>query len=244
MTTFEKCRFIRDLLVRRAAEVMTYQNWSHEFASQQIRDVPTDILTRYPELSGIQPSELTDAECESLGFGRWSQENPMRLIPLWLLPFLADEIKTTSISGGAVLRKADMDNDNRFGCLAYGIMPADSTPDIDTDPSNGGETLSWLGGRLLARLRDDHAAQIDKIMDERRWIPVEERLPAVGARVLILWDACEHEIAIYTSDAYWAVLAKNIPTNRVTHWMPLPKIPPERTPELPPVSAYATEVQQ
>jgi hypothetical protein len=125
MTTFEKCQVVRRVIMNRTAEVMSYANWEDDFAVRRIREIPADLLKQSPELGGIQPSELTDAECDNLGFSRWSEENPIRLIPLWLLPFLADEIKTTSISGNDVFRKADMDDDNRFGCLAYGVLPCD-----------------------------------------------------------------------------------------------------------------------
>lgn len=124
MTTFEKCQTIRKLIVNRAAEVMCYTMWSDEFAAKQIREIPDVLLERHPELGKIQPSELTEEECNSLGFGQWNADNPMRLIPIWLFPFLADEIQTTCIDGSSVLRKADMDNDHRYGCLAYGIMPS------------------------------------------------------------------------------------------------------------------------
>jgi hypothetical protein len=127
LTTFEKCRLIREIIIRKAAEVMTYTNWSADFALNYIREIPTDLPGRHPELelTGIQPAELTDAECSSLGFGRWTSDSPMRLIPLWLLPFLADEIQTTCISGKETFRRDQIDNDNRFGCLAYGIVPCD-----------------------------------------------------------------------------------------------------------------------
>jgi hypothetical protein len=130
VTTFEKCQVIRRVIVNRAAEVMAYTNWEAAFAVQQIRDIPADLLSQNPELGDIQPSELTDAECESLGFCRWSKENPMRLIPLWLFPFLAGDVKTATIDGEVVMCKADMDNDHRFGCLAYGVVPCDVKRDI------------------------------------------------------------------------------------------------------------------
>ena len=120
MNTYEKCRRIRKAIVNRAAEVIAYDNWAADFAARQIREVP-DVLRQEPELTGIQPCELTSEQCDELGFGTWSEDNPMRLIPLWLFPFLADEITTTCISGSVVHRREDMDNDVRFGCIAYGV---------------------------------------------------------------------------------------------------------------------------
>lgn len=125
MNVFEKCCRIRSVLVARAAEVMIYDNWSDEYAAKTLRNIPADLRDGIPDLFGVQPSELTDDECTSLGFGRWSEGNPMRLIPLWLLPFLADDVASTCIDGSSVMRRVDMDSDNRGGCLAYGIVPAD-----------------------------------------------------------------------------------------------------------------------
>jgi hypothetical protein len=59
-----------------------------------------------------------------LGFGKMTEESPMWLIPLWLLPFLPDIIETECINGTkSVLKKSEIDNDERFGCLAYGVYP-------------------------------------------------------------------------------------------------------------------------
>jgi hypothetical protein len=123
VTTFEKCQRIQRVIVNRAAEVMSYKRWGDDFAAKQIREIPEFLIKRNPELGQIQPAELTSDECDRLGFCRWSEENPMRLIPLWLLPFLAEEVKTTCIDGSSVLLKSEMDDDNRGGCLAYGITP-------------------------------------------------------------------------------------------------------------------------
>lgn len=124
MNTFQKCQMIRSIIVNRAAGIMVYTNWNDDFAVKQIRNIPDMLLSENPELGQIQPSELTTDQCDSLDFGKWSEKNPIRLIPLWLFPFLADDVKTTCIDGSDVLRKSDMDNDSRFGCLAYGITPS------------------------------------------------------------------------------------------------------------------------
>jgi hypothetical protein len=126
MNTFEKCQSIRRIIVNRAAEVIAYQGWDNDFAAKQIRDLPKEIkrMKGGKEVFGIQPAELTEEQMVDLGFGRWSKENPMRLIPLWLLPFLAEEIDCECIDGEKkLLKKSDMDNDNRGGCLAYGVIP-------------------------------------------------------------------------------------------------------------------------
>jgi hypothetical protein len=64
-------------------------------------------------------------------------------------------------------------------------------------------------------------------LDRRRWIPVAERLPDEGERVLA-WDNDfnESEVAIYYAHDGWGCDA-SISLN-VTHWMPLPAPPTAR----------------
>ena len=120
MTTYENCKTLRRCIVNRAAEVMSYTNWSDEFAAKQIREIPAAL----EKIGKVNIAELTADQMDDLGFGRWSKENPMRLIPLWLYPFLPDEIEIECIDGEKTrLKKSEMDTDHRYGMLAYGILP-------------------------------------------------------------------------------------------------------------------------
>ena len=124
MTTYELCKAIRRRIVNRAAEVMNYTSWDHEFAANEIRTIPAKIMAD-EAFEPIRLEELTAEQMDDLGFGMWSEENPMRLIPLWLFPFLPEEINCGCIDGeNGKLKKSEMDNDHRFGSLAYGVMPA------------------------------------------------------------------------------------------------------------------------
>ena len=126
MNTYEKCQAIRRIIVNRAAEVMAYPNWSNEFAAKEIREIPKSIkkMKDGKSLFNIQPSDLTDAQMTELGFGRRCKNSPIRLIPLYLFHFLADEIDIECINGKKqTMKKSKMDSDHRFGCLAYGIVP-------------------------------------------------------------------------------------------------------------------------
>lgn len=128
MNTYEKCCSIRRMLLNRTAEVMVYNNWSNDFATKQIREFPSDVkkMNEGEKLFNIQPLELTKSQMQELGFGKWSDETQMMLIPLWLFPFLAEKIETECIDGEKKLTtKSEMDTDNRFGCLAYGVLPSD-----------------------------------------------------------------------------------------------------------------------
>jgi hypothetical protein len=129
MNTYEKCCSIRHMILTRAAEVMNYE-WDAEFSKKNVKEFPDDLKNRMNtkgnDFFNIQPSELTRKEMDNLDFGKWSKDDPMRLIPLWLFPFLAEEIETKDIDGEGELKKEDMDTDHRFGCLAYGVLAKDN----------------------------------------------------------------------------------------------------------------------
>ena len=57
------------------------------------------------------------------------------------------------------------------------------------------------------------------------WIPVMERLPEVGKRVIVARKDKEPEQGIYLGvNGWWKVFGAN--TKAITHWMPMPE-PPE-----------------
>lgn len=123
MNTYEKCCAVRDALLRRIGEVIVYDNWSAEFVVEYCRGLPDDAEKFSFDVFGIQPAELTEEQCISLGFKKFSKNSAGYLIPIWLYPFLADEIHIHGIDGGQVCSKKGMDTDNRFGMLAYRIFP-------------------------------------------------------------------------------------------------------------------------
>lgn len=123
LTTFELAKVLRDRLTTAAAEVACY-DWSPEFCKSNIKD----HVERIQQADGffrIDPNDLTAVEMDALGFGKWSEESTLRLIPLWMHPYLANEFRGGSISGEEreMLKREDIDTDHRFGCLAYGVFP-------------------------------------------------------------------------------------------------------------------------
>lgn len=85
--------------------------------------------------------DLTDLKSEDalkLGFGIWDEKTNLHLIPFYLYDFLEYGQTLTSINGeqkvvkpgynGGLPSEPDsnpdyIDNDHRFGCLAYGYHP-------------------------------------------------------------------------------------------------------------------------
>lgn len=57
-----------------------------------------------------------------------------------------------------------------------------------------------------------------------RWIPVSDRLPKVGMRVIVCRDEGKVEQGIFLgASGFWKVFGAN--TKKVTHWQPLPEPP-------------------
>lgn len=128
MTTFAKCKIIRSFILRRAAEVMAYTSWSTEFAASEIRNIPKDLIRSCVgfEVDNLNPSDLTAEEMKDLDFGVWSKDKPFRLIPLWLLPFLTENLYVCDFKGVfSHVKKSELNNDNRCGCIAFGVLPKD-----------------------------------------------------------------------------------------------------------------------
>ncbi len=96
--TSEIAKHILQIIITRAAASMNYTNWSADYVASQIREIP-EMIKKTNWFVPINPADLTEAEMRELGFGKWSEEDPMFLIPLWLFPFLPAEVDCGSISG-------------------------------------------------------------------------------------------------------------------------------------------------
>ena len=118
MPTFEKCRVIRTFILRRASEVLVYENWSEGFAVDWLRGVvqvcKEDKKTNFFD---INPSDLTLEQVLLLGFLKFGENQ--YLVPLWLYPFLNEELTLTCIDGTPITKKTEIDTDNRSGMLGY-----------------------------------------------------------------------------------------------------------------------------
>lgn len=132
LTPFEQAQEVRRSMALAASDAVIYRSWPDDFRLSQIRDKNERLrqLCR-----GIPLDGLTDAECDALNFGRWSAETPLRLIPVWLYPHLRYGETVHSFTGREVVVGTDytnpdtdgyVDNDARFGCLAFGIFPSDA----------------------------------------------------------------------------------------------------------------------
>jgi len=71
-------------------------------------------------------------------------------------------------------------------------------------------------------------SEIDRLRDERRWIPVEERLPPDNVAVLVNHDGGGVEMAFRERGRWFVSHAGfSVPDCSYTHWQPLPAPPSE-----------------
>ena len=75
---------------------------------------------------------------------------------------------------------------------------------------------------LIAKLNhaDEQIERLVEAAEERRWIPVTERLPSEDSFTLI-FTAYGHAGVCYFTNDWWGGYDKN----GITHWMPLPTPP-------------------
>lgn len=124
MTAYEQCVRIRHTLLTRMSEVLAY-SWDQAFARDYVLST-ISVIKNSKWYAPVDVNDLTSDECDALMFSKSSYKgNPvkLRLLPLWLLPFLADELEAYSITGEKVTQRYQIDNDNRAGYLAFGILP-------------------------------------------------------------------------------------------------------------------------
>lgn len=162
-TTYMLCKRIQNMLTTTIAEIFTYrEHWSQDFSYTSILDRYSNEINAIGQV--IDPNDLTLKEMTSLGFTRYD-ESGLMLIPLYLHPFLAKQFDNRCIDGETINAPTnDMDTDNRFGMLAFGVDP--KMPDIDTkindavgyilDGSNHGESSkSYIVALIKEALKVD-----------------------------------------------------------------------------------------
>jgi len=132
---YSMARNVRRFLANRAGEGIAYPSWNEKFIGQQLREAGQMLAD---DIGPIPIAGFTAEQCEELGFGKWDEESDLRLIPIWLYPHLCPGEELTSINGekrfvGVNYTTPEtpgyIDNDNRFGCLAWGVTPLPNPPE-------------------------------------------------------------------------------------------------------------------
>ena len=122
MSDYEFLLMVREAIINRSAEVFCC-SWDDDFSFFLIKEIP-DVFSKSDHFRRIDPNEMSIEQLESLGFQKWDGKSGLMLIPLYLYPFLKDGLMCASISDieARPIKVSDMDTDNRYGCLAYGVF--------------------------------------------------------------------------------------------------------------------------
>lgn len=124
-TTYEICWLILRNAAIQYAQAVTYP-WSDQFVRDEMRELQKKILES-SWFEPINPSLLTKEQMEQLMFNMWSNRENLNimLIPLYLRPYIKPEITVYCIDGKSAVYDLDkIDDDHRYGCMAYGVVPA------------------------------------------------------------------------------------------------------------------------
>jgi hypothetical protein len=130
---YKKAKIIRHNLLYAVAAPMIYQSWGFAYGLKHAGET----LDGLRETGRVDVTALDVEHLDALDFGLWSDEpddpaHGLRLIPVWLYPFLKPGQTLTSIDGSTTVVGDDytnssdpgyIDNDNRGGFIAYGVIP-------------------------------------------------------------------------------------------------------------------------
>jgi len=119
--SFEVLNNIKTTLANKVINVNTNKKYSDMFKQSLITSVYDEMIEYVDENGRPDIRTLNETEMELLGFGKWDEDTGLRLIPLWAKPFIKN-IEVTAIDGEKIMLD-QADNDIRFGCIAYGIIP-------------------------------------------------------------------------------------------------------------------------
>lgn len=125
--SFEVLNNIKTTLANKVVMVNTNKKYSDMFKQSLITSVYDEMLEYVNENGRPDVRTLNETEMELLGFGKWNEDTGLRLIPLWAKPFI-ENIEVTSISGDIKMLD-EAEDDSRFGCIAYGIVPDEYVKD-------------------------------------------------------------------------------------------------------------------
>lgn len=109
---------IMAITLNNISQITQYKNWSNDCKSEKLEEVLEEMSKVMK--SKIDFNDITVEDAKLLRFRKW--KGNLYLIPLYLLSALPDGLVVYSILGDKkIIGKDYIDNDIRFGCIAYGI---------------------------------------------------------------------------------------------------------------------------
>lgn len=100
------------------------------------------------------------------------------------------------------------------------ILQDEDEPNVLDYIQEAADTLQLQKVRIM-----ELETELKRVKAERRWIPVTERLPESGVRVIVCRGNKVEQGVFLGVNGWWKVYGTN--TKNVTHWMPLPEPPKE-----------------
>lgn len=95
-------------------------NWSEDMKKKELDKAFKTFNNSFKKY--IDFDNLTVDEARELRFQKFDRESDLWLFPLYLLPILPDGLKVKTIGGEElIVGKDELDNDIRFGALAFGL---------------------------------------------------------------------------------------------------------------------------
>lgn len=116
-TVLDRLTHVRHLMATRAAEGVAYKGWDDAYVRSKLRD---SWKAGNPIVGTFTRADFASLTPEERGgiLGNW--DDKLRLIPLWLWPWIERGQEATTISGKTVTLTDETDVDHRGGWLAVG----------------------------------------------------------------------------------------------------------------------------
>lgn len=111
--------------INKLSETVIYKNWNDTSRAMCAEEAFGTFYGSLERNGYIDFNNLTVEEAKELRFGKWDEDSDLWLFPLWLVPLIPEGLEVTTISGETIKYDKNMDNDIRFGCVAYGIKIKD-----------------------------------------------------------------------------------------------------------------------
>lgn len=111
-------------LVNRLSELNTY-NWGANYKERELKDAFDTFYKSLQKESNnhlVDLSRMTVETAKEMGLRKWDDNSDLYLFPLWFMPLIPIGTEVTAINGEKIIYDGtNLDNDIRFGCIAYGI---------------------------------------------------------------------------------------------------------------------------
>lgn len=119
------------------AKGQLYEAWSDKFFRNHAKRALAGFQDKVKDaLAHWSGTEIPLSTLKKLGFKGWDEvpegEPTLWLVPLWMVPCLPDGLELTSINDEKIVVGRDaLDDDERFGCVSYGVLLRDEEDERD-----------------------------------------------------------------------------------------------------------------